>query len=93
VYKCPICGCEFRKLFALAIHMHRRHKPTGSYICPACGREFHSFQGLQCHVVRSIEDPEHVKYYILFATKRRAVRKLTLKEWWVKLQAEAQQKT
>jgi len=86
MYRCPFCNRSFKQLYGLATHMHQKHAFSGDPTCPACGRHFRNFQGLQCHITKNVNDPEHAKYYILFASARRGARKLTLKEWWEKLQ-------
>jgi len=85
MYRCPFCERSFKQLYALAIHMHQKHRFTGDPVCPACGKRFKNYHGLQSHITKNVNDPEHAKYYILFATRRRGTRKLTLKEWWEKL--------
>jgi len=84
-YKCPFCQRSFTKLYGLATHIVQKHAFSGDPICPACNRRFANLQGLKCHVTKNVHDPEHAKYYLLFATRRRGQRKLRLREWYEQL--------
>jgi len=86
MYRCPFCSRQFKQLYALATHVVQKHRFSGDPICPACKRRFRSYHALQSHVTKNVNDPEHAKYYILFATRRRGCRKLKLKEWYQKLE-------
>jgi len=85
--RCPFCGREFRRAFALKIHIARLHHDTN--VCMVCGKEFMSLKGLMEHlgIMARRGDREHLKYAALFGLKYSKIKRngyikpLTVKIW------------
>ncbi|RLI28286.1 hypothetical protein DRO58_02545 [Candidatus Bathyarchaeota archaeon] len=70
MFKCPVCGRVFKRLYSLKLHF-KKHAQLYYLLktCPVCGKRFRSEYSLTLHLAsKFIQDDKHMLYYYLMAS-------------------------